>query len=162
MAERLGEQPAQVTVLFAQQATARLFADAPRVESEETTGPDLPLVVGAEVRHATLGWRGTVEKLAAGKAEVLANGKRLRLAVADLVVEAAPRSAAAAIPPARTAGARRSGGGDVDRAPTPQELHLIGQRVEPALEELDAFLDQAMLSGRGEVRIVHGLSLIHI
>ena len=140
----------------AQQATARLFADAPRVESEETTGPDLPLVVGAEVRHATLGWRGTVEKLAAGKAEVLANGKRLRLAVADLVVEAAPRSAAAAIPPARTAGARRSGGGDVDRAPTPQELHLIGQRVEPALEELDAFLDQAMLSGRGEVRIVHG------
>ena len=51
---------------------------------------------------------------------------------------------------------RRAAGGDVDRAPTPPELHLIGQRVEPALEEMDAFLDQATLSGLGEVRIVHG------
>ena len=36
------------------------------------------------------------------------------------------------------------------------ELNLIGQRVEPALEELDAFLDRALLSGRAEVRVVHG------
>ena len=134
----------------AQVAAARLFADAPQVDFETPAESDLPLVVGAQVRHATLGWRGVVEKLAGGKAEVLSNGKRLRLAVADLVVESSPGRTAA--PPAP----RRVAVGDVDRAPSPQELHLIGQRVEPALAELDAFLDQAMLSGRGEVRIVHG------
>ena len=134
----------------AQVATARLFADAPQVDFETPAESDLPIVVGAQVRHASLGWRGVVEKLAGGKAAVLSNGKRLRLAVADLVVESSPGRTAA--PPAP----RRVALGDVVRAPSPQELHLIGQRVEPALAELDAFLDQAMLSGRGEVRIVHG------
>ncbi len=134
----------------AQAATAQLFADAPRVDFETPGDSDLPLVVGAAVRHATLGWRGTVEKVAGGKAEVLSNGKRLRLAVADLVVESAPgRTAAPAVP-------HRVASGDVDRAAAPPELHLIGQRVEPALAEMDSFLDQALLSGRGEVRIVHG------
>ena len=74
----------------AQQATAQLFAGAPRVDFESDAGPDLPLVVGAKVRHASLGWRGEVEKLSGDKAEVSSNGKRLRLAVADLVVEAPP------------------------------------------------------------------------
>jgi len=133
----------------AQQTVAALFAGAPQIEAEAAEVSDLPLVVGAEVRHAALGWRGVVEKLSAGRVEVLSNGKRLRLAAEDLVVVAAPRSAA-------KAAVVRSGGGDVDRAPSAPELHLIGQRVEPALEEMDAFLDQAMLSGRGEVRIVHG------
>lgn len=133
----------------AQQAVAALFAGAPRVAADEAEASDLPLVVGAEVRHAALGWRGVVEKLSAGRVEVLSNGKRLRLAAEDLVVVAAPR-------PVGKAPVVRRGGADVDRAPTAPELHLIGQRVEPALEEMDAFLDQAMLSGRGEVRIVHG------
>jgi DNA mismatch repair protein MutS2 len=133
----------------AQQAVAALFAEAPQVGGEAAEPSDLPLVVGAEVRHAALGWRGVVEKLSAGRVEVLSNGKRLRLTADDLVVVAAPRAAA-------KAAVVRRGGGDVDRAPSPPELHLIGQRVEPALEEMDAFLDQAMLSGRGEVRIVHG------
>lgn len=133
----------------AQQAAADLFEAAPRVDFESAADSDPPLVVGAEVRHAHLGWRGTVEKLSGDKAEVLSNGKRLRLATADLVVEKSPQAKA------RGPVVRRSVG-DVDRAPAPQELHLIGQRVEPALEEMDAFLDQAMLSGRGEVRIVHG------
>ena len=33
---------------------------------------------------------------------------------------------------------------------------LIGKRVEESLEELDRFLDAAVLAGRREVRIVHG------
>ena len=134
----------------AQQATSRLFAEAPQVDFEERASHDLPLGVGAQVRHAMLGWRGVVEKLTGDKVEVLANGKRLRLQAGDLVVEAA------AEPPAKGRVSRSSGRDDVDRAPVAQELHLIGQRVEPALEEMDAFLDQAMLSGRAEVRIVHG------
>ncbi len=37
------------------------------------------------------------------------------------------------------------------------ELHLIGQRVEQALEEMEVFLDRALLHGHNRVRIVHGL-----
>jgi DNA mismatch repair protein MutS2 len=136
--------------IVAQQATARLFADAPQVDFDAGEASDLPLAVGAQVRHGTLGWRGVVEKLAGDKVEVLANGKRLRLQAGDLVVEAVAEA------PAKGRVSRTSGSTDVDRAPIAPELHLIGQRVEPALEEMDAFLDQAMLSGRGEVRIVHG------
>jgi DNA mismatch repair protein MutS2 len=134
----------------ATQAVARIFATAPQVEGDDAVPSDLPLVVGAQVRHATLGWRGTVEKLSAGRAEVTSNGKRLRLAPSDLVVESSPGSA----PKGKVT--RAGAAHDVDRAPVAAELHLIGQRVEPALDEMDSFLDQAMLSGRGEVRIVHG------
>ncbi|MEO7793568.1 MAG: Smr/MutS family protein, partial [Thermoanaerobaculia bacterium] len=133
----------------AQQVAAALFAEAPRVEGDEGARSDLPLTIGAQVRHATLGWRGVVEKLSGEKVEVLSNGKRLRLQAGDLLVEASPPAKE------KTPAVRRSGA-EVDRAPVPQELHLIGQRVEPALEEMDSFLDQATLSGRAEVRIVHG------
>ena len=46
----------------------------------------------------------------------------------------------------------------LERAPhrRPVELHLIGQRVEPALAELDAYLDRALLANRTTVRVVHG------
>ena len=41
-------------------------------------------------------------------------------------------------------------------AEAPAELHLLGVRVEEALEQVDDYLDQALLSSRAEVRIVHG------
>jgi DNA mismatch repair protein MutS2 len=40
--------------------------------------------------------------------------------------------------------------------PVQRELKLIGKRVEEALQELDRFLDAALISGHDEVRIVHG------
>jgi len=33
---------------------------------------------------------------------------------------------------------------------------LVGQHVEPALAELDRFLDAARLAGHEEVRVIHG------
>jgi DNA mismatch repair protein MutS2 len=36
------------------------------------------------------------------------------------------------------------------------EINLIGRRVEPALEELDSYLDRALLAARKEVRVIHG------
>jgi len=38
----------------------------------------------------------------------------------------------------------------------PVEINLIGRRVEPALEELDSYLDRALLAARKEVRVIHG------
>lgn len=37
------------------------------------------------------------------------------------------------------------------------ELNLIGKRVEEALLELEGFLDQAVLAGQREIRIIHGI-----
>ena len=37
------------------------------------------------------------------------------------------------------------------------ELNLIGMRVEEALLELDKFLDNTLLAGKREVRIIHGI-----
>jgi len=42
-------------------------------------------------------------------------------------------------------------------APCPSELNLIGTRVEDALISLEGFIDQAVLSGQREIRIVHGI-----
>jgi DNA mismatch repair protein MutS2 len=36
------------------------------------------------------------------------------------------------------------------------QLDLRGERVEAALEQLDAYLDEALLAGLDEVRIIHG------
>lgn len=43
-----------------------------------------------------------------------------------------------------------------DPGPVPRELHLRGLRVEPAVYELDRYLDRAALAHHDQVRIVHG------
>ena len=49
---------------------------------------------------------------------------------------------------------------EVHLAPAPRraslELNLIGQRVDEALPQLDRFLDDALLAGLQELRVVHG------
>jgi DNA mismatch repair protein MutS2 len=44
----------------------------------------------------------------------------------------------------------------LDDGGVPQELNLIGQRVESALEELDVYIDRALLASRKQVRVIHG------
>lgn len=131
-------------------AVERLFEDAPEVEPEVAATGEPP-EVGDRVRHRALGWRGRLAGVRGQTAEVVVQGKRLRCALEDLsaVGENAagkPRWA----PPVRV---RRSSSSEDD---FPRELHLRGQRVEPALEAMDRYLDQALLSGLAEVRIVHG------
>ncbi len=136
-------------------AVERLFEDAPAFEEDvDEAGP---VVVGGRVRHRRLGWTGTVEKLASGRATVLASGKSLRCAVDDLVtVESEDRGGKRSKkryrpPPTPAVRTPDAGSGAAVR-----ELQLIGQRVEPALESLDRFLDRALLASRASVRIVHG------
>ncbi len=57
--------------------------------------------------------------------------------------------------PALRPEALRGREGDMEE-PVAREINLIGMRVEPALEQLDSYLDQALLSSRKEVRVVHG------
>ena len=134
------------------EAVQRLFQESPTFsEAEEDTLAAGPLVVGQPVRHKTLAWRGILEKLVGDRAEVRASGKRLRCRAGELVP-----AAAADLPGASRRAQRRSFRDDLVGAEAPSEINLIGQRVEPALKELDAFLDRALLASRAEVRVIHG------
>jgi len=161
------------------EAVERLFEAAPETAEPEPE-PQGELVEGARVRHRGLGWEGTLEKLDdRGRAEVSVRGKTVRCKEGELVAlgggdEGGKKAskqgrgtkgrgvsvsagggvagAAGVARPFDAASATSSGGG----ASVDQELHLLGKRVEPALRELDAYLDRALLSSRPEVRVVHG------
>jgi len=144
---------------LAAEATARLFESAPQVPEETVEERGGPLVVGEPVRHRALGWEGKLEKLDRGRAEVAVRGKRVRCK-ADALTPAGGEAAKAAATPRRRRDAKVSydlAAGDGGGAPdVPAELHLLGQRVEPALAALDDYLDRALLSARPDVRVVHG------
>ncbi|HXO27884.1 MAG TPA: Smr/MutS family protein, partial [Thermoanaerobaculia bacterium] len=86
-------------------------------------------------------------------------------AVAAVTAAAAPAAgvhgaavrAAAAAARARPRGAAAAASRDLDEAAAvPSEINLIGVRVEPALEQLDSYLDRALLASRRQVRVIHG------
>ncbi|MGH9414554.1 MAG: endonuclease MutS2 [Terriglobales bacterium] len=84
-----------------------------------------------------------LRRLADGGYEVAAGAVRLQVAADDLEVIDRP---AAAPPPA-----------PADRlTPAAMELNVIGLRAEEAESRLDKFLDDALLAGAEQVRIVHG------
>jgi DNA mismatch repair protein MutS2 len=140
-------------------AVERLFEAAPELADEPE--PEGELVVGEPVRHRGLGWEGTLEKLDRGRAEVSVRGKTVRCREDELVPIAAAKGGGERRGTARPPGSQGSavsvsaGGGDGVPA-VPPELHLLGKRVEPALRELDDYLDRALLTSRAEVRVVHG------
>jgi DNA mismatch repair protein MutS2 len=85
-----------------------------------------------------------VTALHAGEAEVAVSGKRLRVPLAELVVldgGAKPKAAAVARPA---------------KAVAPGEINLVGLTVDEALPRVDKLLDDAALTERREVRVIHG------
>lgn len=158
-ASRPKKAPAPPKKGQAAETAAKLFAEAP-VFVEEDAGEELPVEVGGTVRHRRLGWQGTVEKLERGKAHISVKGKLLRCSADDLV--GVPASAGRKKPAGsgssrldkiRRESSQRAGQPESQGA---QQLELIGLRVEPALERLDRFIDQALLASHGTVRVVHG------
>ncbi len=128
----------------------RLFQDAPVVEHDDETAGQ-PISVGDEVRHAGLGWVGTLQKIRDTKAEVLVRGKRFRCELEDLAPATGSDVDVAESAPSVRLQREGENEGELDK-----ELNLIGWRVEPALEELDSYLDRALLSPHREIRVVHG------
>jgi DNA mismatch repair protein MutS2 len=108
----------------------------------------LPLAVGMRVRVRSLGLVGELTSLPSeGPAELAVGGKRVRVARGELV--------------ALAGGARGGGGTALVRAleaerPTPAELNLVGLTVDEALPRVDKWLDDAALSDRRQLRVVHG------
>jgi DNA mismatch repair protein MutS2 len=135
----------------ATRAVEQLFEAAPPpppVEAEE--GKELPLEVGCVVEHRSLGWQGKLVRLERGRAEVVAGGKRFRCRAEELRRRRGTPAAIEHRPVVRL-------GVESEREESVEaELMLVGQRVEPALERLDAYLDRALRGARPEVRVIHG------
>lgn len=135
---------------LAAEAAERLFEEAPELEIPEAED-EAPLEEGGTVRHKLLGWEGRLDQLRGGKAEVRVKGKRVRCSADELTAVARPEERESE---------KRSGRAtmsvDAGDRPVPRELKLLGERVEPALEKLDRYLDQALLSSVDQVRVVHG------
>jgi DNA mismatch repair protein MutS2 len=126
--------------LAAVRRTALQLADEESVPSASQ-----PFGVGATVRVRGTKAAGQVSRVVGDRVEVQVGDKRL------WVEQSACEPIAP--PPARTQGEVEISAGE---ASPPAELKLIGMTQEEAREELERFLDRAMLSGIARVRVVHG------
>jgi len=126
---------------------ARKPAAAPENEREEGA-----LAVGDTVYVRSMGQRGELLSApdAKGEAEVQVGSLKLRVNVGDLD-RLSKRQARSNETPPRIETPTRS----PEEAPELQ-LDLRGWRVEDALEEVEAYLDNAALAGLSFVRLLHG------
>jgi DNA mismatch repair protein MutS2 len=150
-----------VAGIQAAQQEALQGTGAPSVDEVEM--PSLPLAVGQRVRVKNMGIVGEVLAMPnEGTTEVAVGGKRWLVAPSDLVplsggppAKARPSSSPGLAPP----GSPRLGGGGVSvsaRAEAPAEINLVGLTVDEALPRVDKLLDEATVSNRSQVRIIHG------
>ncbi len=104
-----------------------------------------PLVPGARVKLKGMDQEGCVLRIKGQVAEVQLGPFKVEVAVKDLVVlpEEGPGHAAKVSVKAST---------DV-----PTTVNLIGMRVDEALAVLDKVIDQAFLSGKPRLTVIHGL-----
>ncbi len=167
--ELVHERRAQKPERAAAESVRRLLEDAPELSPEPETS-DVEVQVGGRVKHRSFGWTGTLEKIDRGRAHVQVGGKLFRCDSGDLLGLAPEKPAKKGSGGRGRRGDHSGGRGGVpemargraaaksasDLGEAPSELNLIGQRVEPALEALDGFLDAALLSGVKQTRIVHG------
>ena len=123
-----------------------------------------PVSVGMEVRIAGLGATGRLLALAAGRgeADVEVKGKRVRVSLAALSPASSVPLAGRAIPikPLAPASSRPqtsppSSSGVVATMAT-VEVVLVGQRVDDALPVVEKAINDALLSGKAALRLVHG------
>ena len=109
-----------------------------------------PLAAGDPVTAPALGVRGTITEIHGSEAVVLGHGGlRVRVPVDRLFPD---RDPAGARPRAEQAVKINA------TTPTeaPDELDLRGQTAQEAREAVRAFVDAAALTGRDEVRVIHG------
>lgn len=115
------------------------------------------LSVGDTVRVYKYRKLGTVLAVKKDKGQVVVQLDTMKVTLGAEELELAGTSAPAA---ARQAAAAPSAytlsRSDEDESGPGVELNIIGMRVEVALEKVDRYLDDCLLAGLGEVRIVHG------
>jgi DNA mismatch repair protein MutS2 len=116
-------------------------------EPQESPGE---LIVGGRVRVRELGVVGELVKLRGDQADVSVQGKRMRVPSSALVNVAGGSKPRAD---------RKVSVGLLDvprRSEVPGEINLVGLTVDEALPRVDKLLDDAALSERHELRVIHG------
>ena len=129
------------------QVQAQALADPDLGLAAEAEAPYAPVAVGARVKVRGLGVVGEVTAVQAGDLELAVGGKRLRVPRAEAVPLAGRPRLAVATP---TLSRPRPAGS------VPAELNLVGLTVDEALPRLDKLLDDAALSERRQLRVIHG------
>ena len=157
---RLARASASRVIEEAEHAAEAEHVIAEAKEAEERRS--LSVAEGGRARVRGLGAEGTVVALEGDWAQLDMAGKRLRVRRAELE----PVDARAGTPK-KTKGVGR------DRAASPvshhappvsradvagdtAEVHLIGMRLEEAIDAAEKALDQAVLAGAARLRLVHG------
>ena len=117
----------------------------PSPGAPEAHGP-LPEREGETVRVVSLGVTGTVVSIKKDEAEVLVGNIKLRRPLADLEIIEKKQ---VKLPPGVHLTVSST---QLEKS----EIHLVGRRVDEAVDMTDKFLDDAFLAQMNQVRIVHG------
>ncbi len=125
-------------------AVARIERVVPRSDDRAPRADDAPLKVGDQVELGEI--RGELIALDQDRAVVGRGGLRIEVS-ADRLRRARSVTATAHEPRVTVTAAAN------DR----DELNLVGMRTGEALRKLEEFLDQAYLTNRTEVRVIHGI-----
>lgn len=129
---------------------------APGPKPEPLPGP-FTIEPGAAVRIVSLDREGVVRSVRGERVEVEMGRATFSVRRDDLAPAAGVPVPAPTGRAARLAALLRGPEEErPDRPDVPLELHLIGKRVDEALDELEKFLDGAARQGRSEARVVHG------
>ena len=162
------ENISEADLIKARTLKNRLSDQAYEGESEEVVRPQYAqarfedLKIGAKVYLKNTNQEGVVQNLRPDKkeVEVLCGNIRVRSKIADLSVLIVTEKP-------KTQQKKKQQNKATDRvsvsktlAPRPMpslEVNVIGQTVQEALVEVEAFLDSAVVANLDEVRIVHGM-----
>ena len=107
--------------------------------------PEQTFKIGDLVRVKSVDREGEVVGVSGDKAEVRIGAMKVAVSWSDL-------DAAKKVAGVGGIGSIQARKGYV----VPEELNIIGKRVDEAFEELEPYLDDAVLAGKKSVRIVHG------
>ena len=129
-------------------------SDALMQPADRMTPPPKNLKPGDRVRIVHLGTEATVlaPPDAKGEVQLQAGVMKLKAHISQLQM---PKTDAGAAQTAKKKGGVRTNV-DIAARAVRQELDIRGMAVDEALPEVDKFLDDAMLSGLGEVSVIHG------
>lgn len=132
---------------FRQRAEQLEAAFAPKEQQAPALGHLQP---GSLVQVRSLGREATVVSIdhSRNKVRVRAGSIEMEVPLHGLIL-----GAGGAVPQAKKAEIRMK----LQPDEAAHELNLIGKRVEDALTELEGFVDQAVLAGQREIRIIHGI-----
>ncbi len=137
------------------------LAEQRKTEIAATLSGKAPVVPAVD--QASAGMRVVVRSLGREGEIVSSRGDRVDVRLGQAVFTVHKSDLGAAGPAAtRRTGPKKAATGRQAREPAddlggaPSEIVLIGKTVEEGLSELDKFLDDAVLAGKAEIRVIHG------